>query len=72
MTKVTLTIQGMSCQHCVMQVQKTLSNAVGVTEQQVSIGTADVEFDEQITDPAALAQAVTDAGYEATVVPAAV
>lgn len=70
MTKATLSVQGMSCQHCVMQVQKALAAVPGVTEQHVTIGKADVQFDEQVTDGAALAGAVTGAGYDATVVPA--
>ena len=39
----TLTIQGMSCQHCVMHVKKELSKIASVKD--VKIGSAVVEID---------------------------
>lgn len=62
----TLTIEGMSCSHCEETVEEALEAVPGVTNataDQVS-GTATVEGE---TREAALVDAVTDAGYSATV-----
>ena len=60
----TLTIQGMSCDHCVMHVRKELSKIA--TVKAVRIGTAVVEFDESTVTPADLSSAVRTAGYTVT------
>ncbi len=67
MTK-TLTIEGMSCMHCVNRVQKSLEALEGVTKVQVNLeaGRAVVESDREIADQT-LVEAVDEAGYDATV-----
>ena len=46
-----LTINGMSCGHCVMSLKKELSKMQGVTINMVSIGSAEVVVDEStVTD----------------------
>ena len=57
----TLSIQGMSCGHCVMHVRENLSKVATVKE--VSIGSATVEFDDTTITTADLARAVESAGY---------
>ena len=60
----TLSIDGMSCGHCVARVKKTLAAVPGVSVEDVQIGTARVGAD----TPAALDQALAalaDAGYPA-------
>ena len=66
MQKIHLTIEGMSCGHCVARVRKTLESLDGVRVTGVQIGAADVEIDPERISPDLLARAVTDAGYEAS------
>ena len=61
----TLTVEGMTCEHCEQTVEEALEGVVGVTD-----ATADRET-EQVTvegdaDPDAMVAAVEDAGYEAS------
>jgi len=58
-----LKIEGMTCGHCVMSVQKELSKLPGVNVEKVEIGRASVRFDETKVDLAMLASAVEEAGY---------
>lgn len=58
-----LKIEGMTCGHCVMSVQKELAKLAGVTVEKVEIGSAKVQFDETKVNPAMLANAVEEAGY---------
>ncbi|MFN8571496.1 MAG: heavy-metal-associated domain-containing protein [Gemmatimonadaceae bacterium] len=63
MSRVTIEIDGMSCHHCVNAVSKALSAVPGVKVEGVSIGQADVSYDEGKADIEALLDAVADAGY---------
>ena len=67
MDTVTLTIGGMSCQHCVRAVREALESVPGVQVKRVDVGTAEVDFEPADTAPQALLDAVTDAGYEPVV-----
>ena len=67
MQHVTLHIEGMSCGHCLNAVNRALRAVRGVEVESVQIGRADVRYDEQSTSPSALAAAVAEAGYRATV-----
>jgi copper chaperone len=66
MTTTTLKIQGMTCNHCVMRVQKALKAAAGVRDARVDLQKAEavVSFDETKVDLDALSAAVVDAGYK--------
>jgi copper chaperone len=66
MTHLTLHVDGMSCGHCVEAVRRALATLPGVEVESVEIGRARVRFDETETTPAALAGAVSDAGYSAS------
>ena len=66
MEKLTLQIGGMSCGHCVAQVDKALRGLPGAEVEQVAIGSATVVFDPSRTSADAVAAAITDAGYAAT------
>lgn len=70
MQPLTLTIDGMSCGHCLNAVRGALGKLPGVNVETVSIGRATVEFDSGATTAAQIAAAVTAAGYRAQVVPA--
>jgi copper chaperone CopZ len=65
MAMVTLTITGMSCDHCVRHVNKALARVPGVTVQQVTVGRATVDYDGQPATLDAIVRAVDDAGYQA-------
>jgi len=66
MTPLALSINGMSCGHCLNAVRRALSDTPGVTVDSVRIGRADVQYDPAVTTPDKIAAAVTDAGYDAT------
>ena len=61
----TLTVEGMSCDHCEQTVEEALEGVEGVTEV-----TADHESDtvtvDGSADPESLVRAVEDAGYDAS------
>ena len=58
-------IKGMSCNHCVMSVQKALSEIEGVKNVEVSLERGEATFDESSpVDMAIVRQKIKDAGYE--------
>lgn len=59
-----LTIEGMSCQHCVNAVREALEAVPGVTPVSVNLGAAAVRLDSPDALDRALA-AIADAGYAA-------
>lgn len=68
MRAVTLHIEGMSCGHCLSAVHRALGSLPGVALESVQIGRASLRYDESVIDPAAIREAVSEAGYRATVV----
>ena len=63
MQSVKLMIEGMSCGHCVGRVTSALKGVAGAEVVNVAIGSADVRLDPAKTSVAAVAAAVTSAGY---------
>ena len=63
--KRTITIEGMTCNHCTSRVNKNLTAVAGVKAVQVDLatGTAVVESDDSVTD-AMLKETVEDSGYD--------
>lgn len=61
-----LAIQGMSCGHCLNAVNRAISSLPGARAISVRIGRAEVEFDENLTSPERIAEAISAAGYPAT------
>ena len=61
-----LTIEGMSCDHCVRAVREALEGVEGVTVESVELGRAVVYYDDERTGPEALAERVEEAGYAVT------
>jgi copper chaperone CopZ len=59
-----LTIEGMSCGHCVMHVKKELSKVSGLTVENVEIGKARVQYDETKVTSDQLSRAIEEAGYK--------
>ena len=66
MRPLTLSIEGMSCHHCLNAVNKALGGLGGVTIRAVRIGRAELDYDGSAIQPEAVAAAVTNAGYRAT------
>lgn len=69
MTTTTLTIQGMTCQHCVKAVKTALAQVTGVKrvlDVDLETGRAQVEGTAKAPD---LIHAVKEEGYEASVAP---
>jgi len=64
-----LKIEGMSCQHCVMRVQKALQEIPGVINVNVDLkrGEADVTVKDGVSS-AILVSAIKKAGYESKVI----
>ncbi|MEI6156760.1 MAG: cation transporter [Atribacterota bacterium] len=61
-----LKIKGMSCQHCVMRVQKALEKVPGVVSVKVNLTKGEAEINTQDTvSSQELLAAVEKAGYEA-------
>jgi len=73
MERITLSIEGMSCGHCVAAVREALAELPGVAVEEVRVGAATVRVDDAHRDGAAgsVLAAVQDAGYDATVASAA-
>lgn len=64
-TTRTLTIQGMSCGHCVKAVTMALQDLPGVDVKDVRVGQAVIEADEQVTGDH-LTTAIDEAGFTLT------
>ena len=66
MTTLTLKIQGMTCNHCVMRVAKALKAVPGVQDAKVDLQKADavVTYDESKVALEKLSFAVVEAGYK--------
>jgi len=64
MAEITLKIEGMSCQHCVMNVKKAVDGVAGVSSSKVVIGSATVVYDSAKTTVDAIAGAVRNAGFK--------
>ena len=72
MTKtLRLSIDGMTCGHCVSAVSSALTSLPSVTVREVTMGSADVAFDPDKVSVAQLLDAVNDEGYVASAEPGA-
>ena len=65
MKDLTLTIEGMSCGHCVQGITNILSNLKGVKVDQVKIGEATLDFSPQTITPDQIIHAIEEEGYKA-------
>jgi copper chaperone len=66
MRPLILSIDGMSCHHCLNSVNQALSQLPGVSLQSVRIGRVELSYDESMIQAEAIVAAVTGAGYPAT------
>lgn len=73
MKKVSYPVTGMMCAVCAGTVEKTVADCKGVKDASVNFASAEVSFsyDPEVTSPAEIAKAVSDAGYEMIIVASA-
>ena len=64
MSAKTIEVDGMSCQHCVAALKKSLDAIDGVTETNVEVGKATVTFDESKVKDSDLNDAVVQTGFK--------
>lgn len=66
MEKVTLNVQGMSCDHCVKAVEGSVSGLNGVNTVKVNLKTktVDVEFNNQEVTLDKIKETIDDQGYD--------
>ena len=57
-----LLIDGMSCQHCVIELKKQLSK-LDIKIKDIQIGSAEIDYDENKISNAQLEEAVKEAGF---------
>jgi copper chaperone len=66
--KKLLSVEGMSCVHCVAHVKEALASVPGVTKAEVDLGKKEAIVEGSSLDDAALKSAVAEAGYEITAI----
>lgn len=66
MTRLTLTIEGMTCQGCVKSVQNAISDLNGVQNVTVDLATkqAVIDYDDTVLDKTQITQTIEDAGFD--------
>jgi copper chaperone len=64
MREITLQIDGMSCQHCVMRVKKAVEGLEGISETSIDTGSARIVFDDSKIQQADIENAILKAGYK--------
>ena len=65
MDRIALTIEGMTCEHCVRAVKNRLSDTPGVEVERVEVGSAVIRVDRGATTLEAIEDAIADEGYTA-------
>ncbi|MBU0789724.1 MAG: heavy-metal-associated domain-containing protein, partial [Gammaproteobacteria bacterium] len=67
-SQVVLQVENMTCPACSITIEKALDKVPGVTARRVDTqaATVTVAFDAERTNAAAIAKAITDAGFPAT------
>lgn len=64
LTAISIKVEGMSCQHCVMRIKKALDALKGIQDSDVQIGLVKVKFDEKNVKKEDIEKAITNAGYK--------
>lgn len=62
--RMLLTIDGMSCGHCVRGVDDALKSLPGLDVEKVDIGSAVVTFDPAAVSPESIRTAIAEEGYD--------
>ena len=61
--KKLIKIEGMSCNHCIMSVKKSLAR-LDLNDVKVVIGSAEVDFDESKLNEKKIIDAIENSGYQ--------
>lgn len=64
MKQVTLTVEGMSCNHCVNSVKGALKNVGASGRVDLASNTVAIEYDENKVSLEALKEAIEEQGYD--------
>lgn len=64
MQRVSLTIDGMTCGHCVRAVDRALQSLPGVEVERVEVGSAVVAYDPAAVKPEQIEKVISEEGYE--------
>ena len=67
MEPLKLTIEGMSCEHCVRAVKNRLMATPGVMVDEVAVGSARLRYDPAKTNVNEIEEVIADEGYTAFV-----
>ena len=67
MKSVHMTIEGMTCEHCVRAVDGRLRRTSGVEVERVTVGAAEIRYDPARVSEEEIAEAIADEGYTAFV-----
>lgn len=65
MSKVTLEVKGMTCNHCVKSVENAVSSLEGVTQVQVTLteGKVEVDVNNETTTADVIAECIEEQGF---------
>ena len=64
MKRYELTIEGMTCHHCIMAVKSELTKIKAIKIKEVNIGSAILEMNDDSPTQAAVHNAIKEAGYQ--------
>jgi copper chaperone len=64
MTHLDLSIQGMSCGHCVKAVRQALAALPGIAKAEVEVGSATLAYDESVLSKESIAKAIREEGFQ--------
>jgi len=67
MQHVNLTIEGMTCEHCVRAIRGRLEQTPGVKVGDVQVGSVALDYDPSTTNLDDIEEAIADEGYTAFV-----
>ena len=65
MDRIRLTIEGMTCEHCVRAVKNRLADTPGVEVETVEVGSAVIRLDPATATIESVEDAIADEGYTA-------
>ncbi|MEH7107272.1 MULTISPECIES: copper chaperone CopZ [Bacillaceae] len=66
MERVTLNVNGMSCNHCVKAVEGSVGKLAGVSSVKVNLdaATVDVEYNKEVVSIDVIKETIDDQGYD--------
>jgi copper chaperone len=67
MVREEISVQGMSCNHCVGRLHRALLDLPGVVDAAVQVGSVELRFDESVLTREQVDEAIRDVGFEPVV-----